>query len=74
MKYDYGDSVQLSVVDENGRPLLKPCAVVGITEVQSVQQSQHLNAPVGTILYTVEFGDGSDTLVPEDALNPDLDA
>jgi hypothetical protein len=61
MKYDFGDSVQLA---DN----LKPCAVVGVTHVESVQQAEALNVPLGTVLYTVEFGDGSDALVPEAAL------
>jgi len=68
MKYDFGDSVQLAVMDENGRSLLKPCEVVGITRVESVQQSEIFKVPIGTVLYTVEFGDGSDVSVPEGAL------
>jgi hypothetical protein len=61
MKFDYGDSVQLA-------DTLKPCEVVGITAVESVQQAEVLNVPLGTVLYTVEFADGSDALVPEVAL------
>lgn len=61
MKFDYGDSVQLAGT-------LRPCEVVGITAVESAQQADTLNVPIGTVLYTVEFGDGSDALVPETAL------
>ena len=61
MKFDHGDSVQLAGT-------LKPCAIVGITAVESVQQAETFNFPIGTVLYTVEFADGSDALVPEIAL------
>jgi hypothetical protein len=44
------------------------CEVFGITSVESVQQAQTFKVPLGTILYTVEFADGSDALVPEVAL------
>jgi hypothetical protein len=61
MKYGFGDALQLAAT-------LKPCAVVGITHVASVQQTKVFNVPLGTVLYTVEFGDGSDALVREDEL------
>ena len=58
MKFDYGETVQLA-----GTP--RSCEVVGITAVESVQEAETLNVPIGTVLYTVEFGDGSDALVPD---------
>jgi hypothetical protein len=61
MKYDFGDSVQLA-------DTLEPCEIVGITVVDSVQQAEALSVPLGSVLYTVEFADGSDALVPEAAL------
>jgi hypothetical protein len=61
MKYDYGDSVQLVVT-------LQTCEIVGITRVDSVEVASEFNVPLGVILYTVEFADGSDSLVPEVAL------
>jgi len=61
MKFDYGDSVQLAAN-------LKPCEIVGITSVESTQQAETFKVPLGTVLYTVEFADGSDALVPEIAL------
>ena len=63
MKFDHGDSVQLAGT-------LRPCEVVGSTSVESVQQAETLNVPIGTVLYTVEFADGSDALIPEVALEP----
>jgi hypothetical protein len=61
MKYDFGDSVLLA-------DTLEPCEVVGIICVESIQQAKAHNAQLGAILYTVEFADGSDALVPEFAL------
>jgi hypothetical protein len=68
MKCDFGESVPLAVPGENGRSLSKPCVVVGITCVENVLQGEALNVPPGSVLYTVEFGDGLDALVPESAL------
>jgi hypothetical protein len=70
MNYDYGDEVRLTVLNERGESVDRPAAVVGITEVAAARQSEALGHPVGTILYTVEFADGSDQLVPEDQLAP----
>jgi hypothetical protein len=36
--------------------------------VESAEQAEPLNVAIGTVFYTVEFGDGSDALVPEIAL------
>jgi len=68
MKYDYGHEVVLRTNDDAGETALRPCAVVGITLVQNENQAAHFHYAVGTVLYTVEFGDGSDALVPEGAL------
>jgi hypothetical protein len=70
MKWTYGDSVQTSVADESGGLVVKPGAVVGITVVEDVRQSRVFAFPPGTVLYTVEFSDGSDALIPESALLP----
>ena len=74
MKYDYGDDVILKTRDRAGSVLARPCAVVGITSVDTEQQSRVLNSPVGSVLYTVEFGDGSDACVPEEQLEVDPSA
>jgi hypothetical protein len=70
MKYDYGDEVILKAANDSGVPVDTPGAVVGITEVQSSKQAEAVGFPIGTVLYTVELGDGSDQLVPEDRLAP----
>jgi len=61
MKYTYGDSVRLVGT-------LEFCEIVGITETASIQHAEALNVQPGIALYTVEFGDGSESLQPEDAL------
>ena len=63
MKYDFGDSVQVAVTH-------KPCEIVAITPVENLLQGEAFNAPVGAVFYTVEFGDGSDALLPESDLEP----
>ncbi len=74
MKYDYGDDVILKTSDQAGSVLARPCTVVGITSVDTEQQSRALNFAVGSVLYTVEFGDGSDAFVPEEQLEADPSA
>ena len=68
MKFDYGDEVVCRTPDESGGSVARQCSVVGITTVQTAAQSIALNHPIGTLLYTVEFGDGADKLVPEQGL------
>ena len=70
MKWTYGDSLQAPLADESGNIVMKPCEVVGITVVENVPQSEAIGWPFATILYTVEFPDGSDALIPEAALLP----
>jgi hypothetical protein len=70
MKYDYGHELFLLTTDDGGNTVLRPCVVVGVTFIENENQAQHLNHAVGTTLYTVEFGDGSDVLVPEESLRP----
>lgn len=77
MKYDYGDDVVFGEEDQNGGVLAKHGAVVGITPIETAEQSRVFAHPVGTVLYTIEFGDGSDALIPEDqlrALSPEDDS
>lgn len=65
MRFDFGDEVVLAHTGKTGRRAREPCAVVGITSVDNDALASAMNYPLGTILYTVEFGDGSDALVPE---------
>jgi hypothetical protein len=68
MKFDYGDEVVLKAKDEAGNVIEKLCEVVGITPIENQEQASHFKIPVGSVLYTVEFGDGTDTLVTESDL------
>jgi len=65
MKSDYGDAVVLKTQDDAGNVAERRCAVVSITPVESEEQANHFKYPIETVLYTVEFGDGSDAFVPE---------
>jgi hypothetical protein len=67
MKYGFGDPVLLT---SSGRP----CVVVATIDVDSPRLAETFKVPIGTILYTVELGDGSDALVREDDLHSDLSA
>ena len=70
MRFDYGDEVIFKEASPGGDWVDRSCCVVGITIVETEDQSQVIGHPMGTILYTVEFGNGSDKLVPERALEP----
>lgn len=70
MKYDYGDDLILKADDGRGNIARKVCTVVGITSVENAQQSKVFGHPIETVLYSVEFGDGSDALIAEEELTP----
>lgn len=70
MNWNYGDEAMVRVPDESGTLFMKPCAIVGITPVDNPQLAESVNCPLGTVLCTVEFSDGSDALVREDLLLP----
>jgi hypothetical protein len=70
MKFDYGDEVVAKIASKGGIVVEKECVVVSITPVESVEQAIHFKCPVGTVLYTVEFGDGTDVQVSEGDLRP----
>jgi hypothetical protein len=72
MKYDYGEDVIFRSMNGDGTSIDRLGTVVGITEVQSTKQADVLGFAVGTTLYTVEFGDGSDRLVPENQLTLEM--
>lgn len=66
-RFTWGDSV---VVRSSAPAHFRPgavAAVVGTTEV-TPRLAAELGASVGSIVYTIEHGDGSDALVAEDLL------
>jgi len=65
MKFDYGDEVVLTTRDSAGNVVEKPCVVVSITPIETEEQAKYFNRRVSDVLYTVEFGDGTDLLVRE---------
>jgi len=48
--------------------MTKPCSVVAITPIEDAKQVEIFGHPLGTIMYTVEFADGTDKLVSESDL------
>ena len=65
MKFTYGDQVVAKIEGAAPGFIERVCVVVGITPVNTAEQAEHFKRPTGTVLYTVEFGDGSDALIPE---------
>ena len=67
MKFDYGQEVLYKRPSEDGIVVTR-CCIVGITPVETAKQSKLFGHPQGTVMYTIEFEDGTDRLVPEDEL------
>jgi hypothetical protein len=65
MRFNYGDEVVLLTKDANGNAAEKLCCVVAITPIETDRQAKHFARAIGDVLYTVEFGDGTDLLVLE---------
>lgn len=68
MKYDYGQPV-LYRASTNALMVTTPCSVVAITTVETPKQAEVFGYPLGTVVYTVEFGDGTDQTVSEAELS-----
>jgi hypothetical protein len=69
MKYDYGQTVLCKLATETGIVMTRPGTVVSITSVDTAEQAEAFGYPLGTMVYTVEFGDGSDRSVSEGELD-----
>lgn len=70
MKYDYGEAIRISA---KAPECYSPCAkgsLCGVRHVETESQAKAANVSVGTVLWLVEFGDGSSVEVPEDYLTP----
>ena len=75
MNFDYGDPAIAKTKDDTGRVTEQKCVIVGITPVDSEEKAKHFKCAVGALVYTVEFGDGTDALVLEaDLQAPGLSA
>jgi hypothetical protein len=66
-KFDHGDAVLTKRLDDQGIRQ-RPAWVVGITTIATSDEARTFGYPIGTTLYTVEFEDGSDTVLAENAL------
>ena len=65
MKYDYGQTVLCKLVSEGGVIVTRPGAVVSIASVDTAEQAEVFGYPPGTVVYTIELGDGSDRTASE---------
>jgi hypothetical protein len=68
MKYDYGQQVNYSPSSKQDM-VMTPCSVVAITTVDNPKQAEIFGYPQGTVVYTIEFGDGTDKTVSEEELS-----
>ena len=68
MKFDYNDPVVVTGGAVRGPKTSQPGAIVGMTLIETEEQSLSFGHPVGTTMYTVEFEGGPDALVPEEFL------
>ena len=63
--FTWGDTIR---VKAGAQPERRPGAiaeVVGIREIEVEDQAQHFEAPIGSKLYLIEFGDGTSLEIPE---------
>jgi hypothetical protein len=65
VKFDYGDVVVVTEAAVNDPRMGQPWAVVGMTLIETDEQSRAFGYPVGTTMYTVESEGRPDALVPE---------
>ena len=68
MKFDCGDEAIFMETGPGDISITKTCCIVGITLVETESQVPIFGYPLGTTMYTIELGDGSDRLVPEKVL------
>jgi hypothetical protein len=65
MRFNWGDNAAIaSDAPADARPGAE-VSVCGMRTIETAQQAAAAGHPVGTILYVVEFGDGSALEVPE---------
>ncbi len=70
MRFIYGDVVVVTEAAVKDARTGQACAVVAMTQIETEEQSRIFGHPVGIMMYTVEFGDGKDALIPEGFLRP----
>ena len=63
--FTWGDTVR---VKAGAQPARRPGAiaeVVGVREIEVEAQARQFEAPIGSKLYLIEFGDGTSVEIPE---------
>lgn len=69
----WGDTVRIK---DGAPPVMRPgrlAAVCGMREVEIAEQASQFGCVIGTVLYLVEFGDGSSVEIPEVLLKIAID-
>jgi hypothetical protein len=64
-EFTWGDSV---CVKKEAPSWMRPgeaADVVGILDIETEAQAREFAVPLGSKMYTIEFGDGSDVEIPE---------
>ena len=64
--FSWGDTVR---VKAGAQPQKRPgevAEVVGFREIENATQAKEFCAPLGSVLYLIEYGDGSATEIPEE--------
>ena len=70
MKYDYGGSVEvMGSAPECYSPGVKG-SLCGARRIETEEQAKVVNVSIGTVLWIVEFANGSSSEVPEEYLVP----
>jgi hypothetical protein len=65
VKFDFGQEVRYEQSEGADSSAASLACVVGVTPIETAEQAKVFGYPRGTVLYTIEFGDGTDKLVPE---------
>jgi 5-methylcytosine-specific restriction endonuclease McrBC GTP-binding regulatory subunit McrB len=64
-KFNYGDSIKIQSTAPKKYHPGNYASVVSMRIIDSIEVEKNFNEPIGSILYHVEFGDGSSMEIPE---------
>jgi hypothetical protein len=63
--FTWGDTVRVKAGANSARRPGAIAEIVGIRDIEAEDQAQEFDAPIGSKLYLIEFGDGTALEVPE---------
>ena len=70
-RYDYGQTVRVSAHAPGAFRPGQLVAVVGMHRIERDDHALQMGHPVGTVLYTIEYDDGSSVQIPEEYIEPE---